>query len=318
MSKYNYSDELRQPFGFGDFNFEKPIPLMIMRLFFSIMNAQAKRYKVSSGLKKSIVQIQITEETSIPCFVIEPETTLDKLPAIIYIHGGAFIGPVQRLMIQNAAFYANALNCRVFVPEYRFAPRYPFPTSLYDSYNSYEHIVENANKYNIDRDKIIIYGESSGGCLAASVCHMIRDNKKHIPKAQMLIYPVTDDSLTSESMEKYKDAFWSKQASKHMWRLYLKNGDFGMKGYAAPLQNQNFNNLPPAYIEPAEIDVLRDEAIAYAEKLTSAGILIELNIIKRAYHAFDSDRNSPLTKRVLEHRLEFMKTIFKSKTNDSK
>ena len=71
-------------------------------------------------------------------------------------------------------------------------------------------------------------------------------------------------------------------------------------------------------LEPAEIDVLRDEAIAYAEKLTSAGILIELNIIKRAYHAFDSDRNSPLTKRVLEHRLEFMKTIFKSKTNDSK
>ena len=70
-------------------------------------------------------------------------------------------------------------------------------------------------------------------------------------------------------------------------------------------------NLPPAYIEPQEIDILRDEAVAYADKLKAAGVKVEVNIIPGSYHGFDSDAKSPLVKRVYEKRYRIMKEMLK-------
>jgi acetyl esterase len=88
-----------------------------------------------------------------------------------------------------------------------------------------------------------------------------------------------------------------------MWNLYLKNGDMNMPGYAAPLHNLNFNNLPPAYIEALEMDTLRDEAIAYAGKLRNAGVSADIFPVKGAYHGYDIDHTSSLVKKMLEHRV---------------
>jgi acetyl esterase/lipase len=108
-------------------------------------------------------------------------------------------------------------------------------------------------------------------------------------------------------MNEYKDAPWTKTATIHMWNLYLKNGYMDKLGYAAPLHNSNFSNLPPAYIEALEIDTLRDEAIAYAEKLKDENIPVETYLVEGAYHGFDIDHTSALVKRVLEHRVKIMK-----------
>ena len=72
----------------------------------------------------------------------------------------------------------------------------------------------------------------------------------------------------------------------------------------------DFTGLPTAYVEPQEIDCLRDEAIAYANKLKEAGISTELNIIKGSYHGADADHSSPLIQRVLKHRCEVMSRMF--------
>lgn len=78
----------------------------------------------------------------------------------------------------------------------------------------------------------------------------------------------------------------------------------------------DFSELPMAYVEPQEIDILCDEGIAYAEKLKRNGCLLELNIIKGSYHGFDFDHNSPLVQRVLQHRCEIMKQLWKGKEKE--
>ena len=309
MIKYNYSKELKKPVSFGNMNFENPLIRAFMRAGCRLSNLQIKPFRSEDGISGRTILIPVDDNVKIPCIVIEPSDVKKSLPALIYFHGGAFVCPIVSLMIDNAAYYAKTMKIRVFLPEYRLAPEYPFPIPLYDSYYSYNHIVENTDTYLVDRNSILIYGDSAGGCLAASVCHMLRDNRKHIPIAQILIYPVTDNSMTSESLEQYKDAAWTKIANMHMWNSYLKNGHMDMIGYAAPLNNLNFNNLPSAYIEALEMDTLRDEAIAYADKLKDAKLTVDTYLVKGAYHGFDIDHTSTLVKKVLEHRVKVMQNF---------
>ena len=75
------------------------------------------------------------------------------------------------------------------------------------------------------------------------------------------------------------------------------------EAYTIPMKN-DLHDLPPAYIEPQQFDTLRDEAIAYANKLKNAGVDVDLNVISGSYHGFDSDFRSSLVKQVYEKRYQ--------------
>ena len=312
MSKYNYSEELKAPLSFGEINFENPVINKAMQLIFLYIKWQTEKYKPPKGIRKTLFQINVHGSESIPCFLIEPQETTEDLPVIVYYHGGGFICPVQKMMLDNSSYFVERLKCRVFLPNYRLAPKYPFPIPLEDSYAALLHIQEHAKEYCIDMEKLIIYGDSAGGCLTAGVTHLIRDRGGPRAKGQMLIYPTTDNSMNHKSMDEYKDAVWPKKSNQHIWNLYLKKCEDGMLKYAAPLNSDDFTGLPAAYVEPAEMDTLRDEAVEYAHKLMRAGIPTELNIIKGAYHAFDAEHSSPLVQRVLNHRCEVMKMMLRN------
>lgn len=83
-----------------------------------------------------------------------------------------------------------------------------------------------------------------------------------------------------------------------------------MLQYAVPMKN-SLRGLPKAYVEPLEIDILRDEAKAYAAKLRAAGVAVVENLIPGAYHGYDADLKSPLVKRSFAARMEFMREIIK-------
>lgn len=76
---------------------------------------------------------------------------------------------------------------------------------------------KNADELGIDKEKIMIAGDSAGGNLAAAVTLMARDNKLFRPCGQMLIYPVIDRRMKTLSMRKYTDTpVWNSRLSEKM------------------------------------------------------------------------------------------------------
>lgn len=308
LAKYQYSEELAEAFHFGNINFEKKFALMIAKLWSNFANKKIQNYQSLYGNTVRKIHIPISDGSTLLCYIIEPKKCLEKLPGIVYYHGGGFMFQLQELMFRNSDYFVKKLNCRVFLPEYRVVPKHTCTKILIDCYEALEHICKNDEKYTVDKENMIVYGDSAGGCLAASVTQMCKDRNGPQLKAQLLIYPVIDNSSKTPSMEIYKDAVWSRSANEHMWNLYLKGTSENMK-YAVPIKYTDYSALPKTYIEVAEIDTLRDEGILYAEKLKNAGVPTDVHLIKGAYHGFDSNYEVDIVKTALNKRIDFIKRI---------
>jgi len=196
--------------------------------------------------------------------------------------------------------YAYRANAIVVIPHYHVAINNPFPASVEDCYEGLKWTIDFADKLDIDLERIALAGESAGGALTATLSQLVRDRDLMKPIFQMLIYPVTSSKLDSGSMVDMPDApVWGAINARISWEKYLAGYDEVPK-YASPLDTEDFSGLPPAYIEPAEFDVLRDEGIAYAKKLEATGIPTELNITKGTIHAFDLNKESTITKAAMD------------------
>jgi acetyl esterase/lipase len=305
MKKYNYSSELPTPNNVSNIKFNF-ITIMIMKALYNRKLKKALKYPIPDDLRFFPIKFSSYDGTLQRCFVIEPKASTGKRPAIIFCHGGAFFIPMQLLHLQNALCYAQALGCVILMPDYRLLPKHPFPIALEDCYSTLLYAAEQAD---LDKDRIILYGDSAGGCLAASLTHLTRDRKGPSVIGQMLIYPVIDHISNYLSIKEYKDGSWPASANRQMWEYYLRNGDQGLLQYASPLHGTDFSGLPRTYIEPSEMDCLCDEGLAYAEKLQANGVDTEVNIVKGAFHGFDEFRESPLVQRVLQKRCDVLKRM---------
>ncbi len=247
----------------------------------------------------------------IEVLLIEPREIKGELPCLVYYHGGGFFFGAGGYHYKYAKEYALKTPCKVAMAQYRLAPKNPHPTPVEDCYAALRWAFENAEELGIDRTKIGVGGDSAGGALAAAVCQMARDRNTDLPCLQMLIYPVTDRRMQTESNRKYTDTpMWNSKLSVKMWKGYTPNADVPDIAYASPMQAIRFDGLPQAYVEVAEFDCLRDEGIAYAEALRAAGAKVELNELKGTMHGFDIAEKAEISKRAVQVRVERLKSAF--------
>jgi len=307
MKKYPYSKELKGPtVGTGNIKLTNPF----MRLFFWMNHRKGMNYKPILNTKKTRINVLGFNDVLLDCHVIESNELDLKAPTIIYLHGGGFFGDLSPLIIQKACFYANELKCKVFIPRYRTSYKHKYPIPVEDCYYATNYLYLHADEFGVNKEQLVLYGDSAGGCLAAAVSIMARDRQAFKVAYQMLIYPVTDYLQKSESLIKYSDATWSTSANTQMWKLYLNNTVPDLLDYASPLYAKSLNNLPPAYVEPQEIDCLCDEGIAYAKRLKASKVPTILNVIEGSYHAFENEYPSLFVQKIMKHRCEVIKNHF--------
>ena len=241
----------------------------------------------------------------------EPRTLEGPSPCLVYYHGGGFVFPASAAHYRVIKQCALEAECKVVFVQYRLAPENPHPTPSEDCYASLRWTFENAQKLNIDRNAIAVGGDSAGGALAAAVCQMSRDRGTDMPVFQLLIYPVTDRRMQTESCRQFTDTpMWNAKLNARMWRDYLQDDSVSPIAYASPMEAESFENLPDAYVETAEFDCLRDEGIAYAEALRKAGAAVELNETKGTMHGFDIVRHAPTTKKAVSKRIAYIRSRF--------
>lgn len=315
MAGYQYRPELKQPKPLGGIDFGNPALAPMVRMVTQNLRQAARAWAPSDGVTVRVLSILSTDGTAVECFVVEAET--DKpLPGLLYCHGGGFFLPLEVPALELAAVYAKKLSVRVFLPKYHLLPEHPYPVPLQDCRAVWDEMSAQAARHRLD-GRVLLYGESAGGALAAGLAQQLRDEGAPSPCGQVLVYPALDDrSERYPSAEAYSGAVWTKQANARMWSCYLKNGFRGPEGYAVPLRGGDFSGLPPAYIEPQGIDLLRDEGVAYGERLREAGVPAQVNIIEGSYHGFDTDIENPFVQTVLEQRVRAMADMLGDHKNE--
>ena len=251
------------------------------------------------------------KDTPIKVKTLAPNNASAQMPALVYFHGGAFMIQASSYLIELIYKYALLVPCKLVYVDYRLFPKAPYPVGLEDCYAAYRWVYENAQELGIDRNRIAVGGDSAGGNFATGVSLLARDRNVPVPCFQMLIYPATDRSQKSKSMIEFTDTpLWNGVQNKKMWEMYLENANSENVKYASPIEIDDLSSLPPAYIETAEFDPLRDEAIEYSKALEKNGVPTQLVETKRTVHGFEIEKNNEETKRAVKERITALKRMF--------
>ena len=226
--------------------------------------------------------------TSLSIRIYTPEGQ-GPLPVLVYLHGGGWVigdvegyDPVCRDLCKGAGVVVVSV-------EYRLAPEHKFPTPVEDCYAATKWVVANAALIGGDPARVAVGGDSAGGNLSAAVALMARDRGGPALKFQLLVYPVTDHNLNTNSYRANGEGYLlTKTGMDWFWNHYINKPGDDANPYMSPLRASNLNNLPPALVITAEFDPLRDEGTAYAEKLKAAGNQVTYSDYKGAIHGFFS------------------------------
>lgn len=209
----------------------------------------------------------------IPVRVYTPADAEARGPVFYYIHGGGWVimdldshDPICRA-------FAAGLGCTVVAVHYRRAPEAAFPAAVEDSYAVLQWIAAHGSELGIDPARIAVGGDSAGGNLAAAMTLLARQRGGPTLRAQALHCPVTDYGFdTASYRDNAEGYFLTRELMEWFWGHYLASPADGANILASPLREPDLSGLPPALVQTAEFDPLRDEGAAYAKRLQEAGV----------------------------------------------
>lgn len=224
---------------------------------------------------KRIVHIPVAGGTI--ALVIYRPSLDETLPAHLYFHGGGWLtgtalGVYADIIGRERAVGAHCVTVTV---DYRKAPEHGYPTPLDDCQAALRWVIDHADELGVDPSLITVGGASSGANLAAALCLKNRDEDGPAITFQLLEMPALDLTL---SLPSHADPELGTNFALHrpdlerMITYYLGAEGDPRDPYASPLHAESHAGLPPAYLMPAECDMIRDDAAAYAERLNGAGV----------------------------------------------
>ena len=210
-----------------------------------------------------------------------------NLPVALFLHGGGWTlndldthdHLCRRLAKRSRWLFASL--------DYRRAPEHKHPAALEDAYLGYRWLLDNAERIGCDPLCCAVVGESSGGTIATSLALLLRDIGAPMPTYQIIAYPIADsfDRWPSYA-ERGSGYILDRDQVKWFFDNYLPAGQDCADQYLFPLTARDLSGLPPALVMTAEFDPLRDEGVAYAEKLAKAGVQIEHKHADDQMHGF--------------------------------
>jgi acetyl esterase/lipase len=221
--------------------------------------------------------------------IYSPKIPKENVPGLLWIHGGGYAMGIPEEGEVFIKKFVLAGNCIAVAPDYRRSMDFPYPAALDDCYTTLLWLRDHCNDYKIRKDQLMVGGDSAGGGLTAALALYARDKKEVAIAFQMLLYPMLDDRMITESSKDNDAPVWNSKSNYLGWKLYL--GDlFATKDvpfYAAPARADNYENLPPALSFVGSIDPFRDETMAYMNKLRENGVPVHFEVYEGCYHAFD-------------------------------
>lgn len=202
---------------------------------------------------------------------------------LIYSHGGGytlFSHKTHRTLVSRLA---HEFRAQALVYDYRLAPEHIFPAPVEDALSVYRFVLS----LGYDPKNIIVAGDSAGGGLTFALLLAARDQGLPLPGLAVGLSPWVDLTFSGKSFTENapKDVMLSPKGTRHFKEIYLKGAD-AKHPYASPLFG-NLKHFPPVMLQAADDEILRDDAVNFAEAIKKAGGKVSLDIWPGLFHVFE-------------------------------
>jgi acetyl esterase/lipase len=280
---------------------------------FRVLTSHHRAPKVPSVDDVAVRDVQVPGLEGAPPVRVrlyQPRPSTGPVPVLLWIHGGGFIIGTSEMDQGLTLAMVRELGIAVASVDYRLAPEHPFPAAVEDCCAALAWLHAEAEALGLRADRVAVGGASAGGGLAAGLVLMAHDRGDLPIALQVLVYPMLDDRTVLRSdVDTSGLRMWSTSSNAFGWTSYLAGppGRAELSAYVAPARHQELAGLPPAWVGVGTCDLFHDEDLAYATRLTEAGVTCELHVAPGAYHGFD--RVSPKTDVVRQFRRSYLTAI---------
>lgn len=236
--------------------------------------AQASVAVDTSGIDESEKTIT-ADGFKIVLNIVRPRGVTKKLPVFMFIHGGGWVlgdYPTHRRVVRDLVVESG--YCAVFV-NYTRTPDAAYPRQINEIFAATKWVADHGDEINVDGRNLAVVGNSVGGNMTAVTTLKAKENGGPKIKVQIMMWPIVDADFETESYHQFGlDRFLSKPLMKWMYDMYIPDPAKRTDIHASPLRAsvEQLKGLPPALIQVAENDILRDEGEAYGRKLDEAGV----------------------------------------------
>jgi acetyl esterase len=222
--------------------------------------------------------------------IVRPlDTKNEKLPVILYTHGGGWMLGSKNTHDRLIREIAVGSHAAVVFVDYDRTPDVKFPVPQEQAYAALEHVVANASALNVDASRLAVAGDSAGGTMAIALTLMSKARKGPKISTQILFYPVTDNVSDNSSYTDFGNGPWLTKSAMNWFADALFDKDTDLNDITLfPLRatTEELTNLPETLIITAGNDLLRDEGEAFGEKLSNAGVRTTVTRYNGTIHDF--------------------------------
>lgn len=244
-------------------------------------DARAVLTGAQASVKVDMSGIEVSDRTitadgqAIKLKIVRPAHVKGDLPVFMFFHGGGWVlgdYPTHARLIRDLVVGSGAVAVYV---DYTPSPEAHYPTAINQAYAATQWVAEHGKQLNVDSSRLAVAGNSVGGNMAAVVSLMAKEQGTPKLRFQLLLWPVTDANFDTGSYQQFAEGhFLTKNMMTWFWDNYTTDAAQRADIHASPLRAslEQLKGLPPALVQTAGLDVLRDEGEAYARKLDAAGV----------------------------------------------
>lgn len=268
-----------------------------------------------AGFKVTHAELTDKEGRTFPVVVFQPEDQGDeKLPGLYYMHGGGYWIPYMWADLVIGLSVARDNHCVMITNEYVQATEAAFPAGLEQCYQTAEWMWDHADEFGIDRSNMVIGGESGGANFTAAINLMLRDrNSRARFTGAFTLTPNVDDDTTRKTYvvgDAGNPDVMSSTFLRKCWDMYTRDGiPEGMESYRSPLKAKDFHGMPRTFVETEEFDILCDEGVEYASRLSMDDVPVIFYMVRGSKHAWFGYKGE-YRDQVYANRMKCIKKLF--------
>ncbi|MEZ0164771.1 alpha/beta hydrolase fold domain-containing protein [Kineococcus sp. LSe6-4] len=224
---------------------------------------------------------------------------------VLFLHGGGWaLGDLDTddLLCRRLA---AAAGVAVLSLSYRLAPEHPWPAALDDACAVLEALA--AGRVPGPTGPLVVAGHGAGGQLAAVLALSARTGRVPPLVHQLLLCPLLDDDLDRDSHRRYGQGLGlSVDDLAWFWRMYVPDRAARHRPDVAPARARDVSGVVPTTVVVAGADPVRDEGLAYAATLRSAGVDVREVLVEGVPHDVLTTPGVPAGERVVRAAAEHL------------